>query len=372
MREGGADCDVLVIGAGVVGLATAYAITRSAPGVRVTVLDKEDRPIRRAARVGGVVDSGIHHRPGSLMARCAVRGAAETAAFCAEQGIAHEVTGELIVATRRAELPRLHALVQRGRANGVPVRELGAVQIAEHEPEVRGLAAIHVATTAVCDLAALTGRLAEASGAELRHGARVVRVDRRPGQGVTVRTAAGAEVRAAVLVNCAGTRGDHVARLTGDEPGVRIVPYRGEYRTAERGGRVRGVVSAVPDPEVPFPGVQLARGVDGGVWAAAYTAAVGEPRRAPSPRAFADAVRGLLPSLDEDDLAPAGWGARTRAVLRDGTPADDLLIRQGARAVHVLNTPSPATGAALPIGREAARHALALLDPIRPTNPATT
>ncbi|WP_086730783.1 L-2-hydroxyglutarate oxidase [Streptomyces carpinensis] len=393
------DCDVLVIGGGIVGLATAYAITRAAPGTRVTVLEKEPGPARhQTGRNSGVIHSGIYYRPGSLKARYAVRGAAEMVKFCAEYGIAHAVTGKLIVATEREELPRLHALVQRGRENGIPVRELGTAQIGEYEPEVRGLAAIHVGTTGVCDYVGVARRLADASGAEIRYGAQVVRVDRRPELGVAVRTARGDVVRARVLVNCAGLQCDEVARLTGDEPDVRIVPFRGEYYELARPELVRGLVYPVPDPAFPFLGVHLTKGIDGGVhigpnavpalaregygwgvvrprelartlgWPGAWRLArqhwrygAGELRRSVSKAAFTEAVRRLLPGVAEDDLVPAAAGVRAQAVLRDGTLVDDFLIREGARAVHVLNAPSPAATASLPIGREVARRALEVL-----------
>jgi L-2-hydroxyglutarate oxidase len=397
------DCDVLVIGGGIVGLSTAYAITRAAPGTRVTVLEKEPGPARhQTGRNSGVIHSGIYYRPGSLKARYAVRGAAEMVKFCAEYGIAHAVTGKLIVATEREELPRLHALVQRGRENGIPVRELGAAQIAEYEPEVRGLAAIHVGTTGICDYGAVARQLADASGAQIRYGARVVQVDRRPELGVAVRTAGGDVVRAHVLVNCAGLYCDEVARLTGDEPGVRIVPFRGEYYELARPELVRGLVYPVPDPAFPFLGVHLTRGIDGGVhigpnavpalaregygwtvvrprelastlsWPGAWRIArrhwrygAGELRRSVSKAAFTQAVRRLLPEVREADLVPAPAGVRAQAVLRDGTLVDDFLIRQGPRAVHVLNAPSPAATASLPIGREVARRVLEVLGDVR-------
>jgi L-2-hydroxyglutarate oxidase len=393
------DCDVLVIGGGIVGLSTAYAITRAVPGTRVTVLEKEPGPARhQTGRNSGVIHSGIYYRPGSLKARYAVRGAAEMVKFCAEYGIAHAVTGKLIVATRRDELPRLHSLVQRGRENGIPVRELRAAQIAEYEPEVRGLAAIHVGTTGVCDFVGVARQLADASGAEIRYGARVVQVDRRPELGVAVRTAGGDVVRARVLVNCAGLHCDEVARLTGDEPGMRIMPFRGEYYSLARPELVRGLVYPVPDPAFPFLGVHLTRGIDGdvhlgpnavpalaregygwgvvrprevaatvawpGVWRMArrhWRYGAGELRRSVSRRAFADAVQRLLPAVTADDLVPSAAGVRAQAVLRDGTLVDDFLIREGARTVHVLNAPSPAATASLPIGREVARRALAVL-----------
>jgi L-2-hydroxyglutarate oxidase len=393
------DCDVLVIGGGIVGLSTAYAITCAAPGTRVTVLEKEQGPARhQTGHNSGVIHSGIYYRPGSLKARYALRGATEMVKFCAEYDIAHAVTGKLIVATEKSELPRLHSLVQRGRENGIPVRELGPAQLAEHEPEVRGLAAIHVGTTGVCDYVAVARRLAEASGAEIRYGADVVRVDRRPGLGVAGRPAGGPIVRGRVLVNCAGLHCDEVARLTGDDPGIRIVPFRGEYYTLTRSELVRGLVYPVPDPAFPFLGVHLTRGIDGGVhigpnavpalaregygwkvvrprelgatlaWPGSWRIArrhwrhgAGELRRSVSKAAFTEAVRRLLPAVTPRDLRPAASGVRAQAVLRDGTLVDDFLIKEGPRAVHVLNAPSPAATASLPIGREVARRALAAL-----------
>ncbi|WP_067274106.1 L-2-hydroxyglutarate oxidase [Streptomyces jeddahensis] len=397
--RGALDCDVLVIGGGIVGLSTAYAITRAAPGTRVTVLEKEPGPARhQTGRNSGVIHSGIYYRPGSLKARYAVKGAAEMVKFCAEYDIAHAVTGKLIVATDRAELPRLHALVQRGRENGIPVRELGPAQIAELEPEVRGLAAIHVGTTGVCDFTAVAQQLAEASGAEIRYGAEVTAIDRRADLGVAVRTADGAVVRGRVLVNCAGLHCDEVARLTGDDPGMRIIPFRGEYYELARPELVQGLVYPVPDPAFPFLGVHLTRGIDGGVhigpnavpalaregydwgtvrprelgatlsWPGSWRIArrhwrygAGELRRSVSKSAFTTAVRRLLPAVTEDDLVPAPSGVRAQAVLRDGALVDDFLIREGVRAVHVLNAPSPAATASLPVGREVARRALAAL-----------
>ncbi|WNE97918.1 L-2-hydroxyglutarate oxidase [Streptomyces luomodiensis] len=397
------DCDVLVVGGGIVGMSTAYAITRAAPGTRVTVLEKEAGPARhQTGRNSGVIHSGIYYRPGSLKARFAVRGAAEMVKFCAEYGIAHEVTGKLIVATERAELPRLHGLVQRGRENGIPVRELGPAQIAEYEPWVRGLAAIHVGTTGVCDfgaVAARLARLAQDAGASVRYGARVRTIGRRP-SAVAVRTADGTVLRARALVNCAGLHCDRVARLAGDDPGMRIVPFRGEYYelVPSRAALVNGLVYPVPDPAFPFLGVHLTRGIDGGVhigpnavpalaregyawhtvrprelagtlaypgsWRIArrhWRYGAGEMRRSLSKRAFTDAVRRLLPDVTADDLIAAPAGVRAQAVLPDGTLVDDFLISQSPRIVHVLNAPSPAATASLPIGREIARRVLETL-----------
>nr|WP_237508589.1 L-2-hydroxyglutarate oxidase [Streptomyces sp. SID8382] len=384
-------------------MSTAYAITRAAPGTRVTVLEKEAGPARhQTGRNSGVIHSGIYYRPGSLKARFAARGAAEMVKFCAEHGIPHEVTGKLIVATERSELPRLHGLVQRGRENGIPVRELGPAQIAEYEPWVRGLAAIHVGTTGVCDfgaVAARLARLAQDAGASVRYGARVRTIGRRP-SAVAVRTADGTVLRARALVNCAGLHCDRVARLAGDDPGMRIVPFRGEYYelVPSRASLVNGLVYPVPDPAFPFLGVHLTRGIDGGVhigpnavpalaregyawhtvrpqelagtlaypgsWRIArrhWRYGAGELRRSLSKRAFTDAVRRLLPDVTADDLIAAPAGVRAQAVLPDGTLVDDFLISQSPRIVHVLNAPSPAATASLPIGREVARRVLETL-----------
>ncbi|MEU1822693.1 L-2-hydroxyglutarate oxidase [Streptomyces abikoensis] len=401
--DGGYDSDVLIVGGGIVGLSTAYAITRAAPGTRVVVLEKEHAPaIHQTGRNSGVIHSGIYYRPGSYKARFAVQGAAEMVRFCAEQGLPHEVTGKLIVATDRSELPRLHALVQRGRENGIPVRELGPAQIAEYEPAVRGIAAIHVGTTGVCDFGAVArrlARLAEDAGASVRYGSEVRVVGRR-GSAVAVRTARGEVLRARALVNCAGLYSDRVARLAGDDPGMRIVPFRGEYfeLAPERTDLVRGLVYPVPDPAFPFLGVHLTRGIDGrvhlgpnavpataregynrwtvrpgelagtvgypGTWRIArrhWRYGAGEIRRSLSRRAFAEAVRRLLPGITPQDLIPAAPGVRAQAVLRDGTLVDDFLFAESPRMVHVLNAPSPAATASLPIGREVARRVLAHL-----------
>jgi L-2-hydroxyglutarate oxidase len=407
--------DVVVIGGGIVGMSTAYAITRASPGTRVVVLEKEDGPARhQTGRNSGVIHSGIYYRPGSLKARYAVEGATQMVEFCAEHGLPHEVTGKLIVATEREELPRLHALVQRGRENGIPVRELVPGQISEFEPHVRGLAAIHVGTTGICDYGAVTAtlaRLATDAGAEIRYGAEVRSIDRRA-DGVTVGVAGAgggsspSDVRARVLVNCAGLHCDRIARMAGDNPGMRIVPFRGEYfeLAPDRCDLVRGLVYPVPDPAFPFLGVHLTRGVHGGVHVGpnavpafaregyrrrtirlrdlAGTAAfpgtwriarrhwryeVSEIHRSLSRGAFARAVRRLLPDVRSDDLIPAPSGVRAQAVLRDGTLADDFLLSGSGPFVHVLNAPSPAATASLPIGREVARRALAALYAGSPT-----
>ncbi|MFE0201122.1 L-2-hydroxyglutarate oxidase, partial [[Kitasatospora] papulosa] len=254
--------------------------------------------------------------------------------------------------------------------------------------------------TGVCDFGAVAAQLAEvsaASGAEVRYGEEVRLVDRRP-WGVAVRTSTGRIVRARTLVNCAGLHCDRVAELAGERPGMRIVPFRGEYYELARPELVRGLVYPVPDPAFPFLGVHLTRGIEGGVhvgpnavpalaregygwstvrpgelaatlaWPGSWRIArrhwrygAGELHRSLSKRAFTTAVRRLLPAVAEDDLRPVAAGVRAQAVLRDGTLVDDFMIKESPRAVHVLNAPSPAATASLPIGREVARRALAHL-----------
>ncbi|WP_037574002.1 L-2-hydroxyglutarate oxidase [Phaeacidiphilus oryzae] len=399
----GVDCEVAVVGGGIVGLATAYAIGRRSPGTRVVVLEKEPRPAaHQTGRNSGVIHSGLYYRPGSLKARYAVRGAREMVAFCREYGVPHEVTGKLVVAVDRAELPRLHALAQRGRDNGIPLRELGATQIADYEPRVAGVGALHVETTGICDYAAAAERMAELAGERygmrLRTGSAVEAVAVRP-DGVTVVTGL-AELRARVLVNCAGLQSDRVALMAGYRPPVRILPFRGEFfeLAKERRELVRGLVYPVPDPALPFLGVHLTRDVHGGVhvgpnavpalaregygWTTArprdlaeeaawpgtwrlarrhWRAELAELHHSLSKRAFTRAVRRLLPEIAAEDLVPAPAGVRAQAVTRDGALLDDFAFGEQERAVHVLNAPSPAATASLPIGREVADRALAAL-----------
>ncbi|MDT0308355.1 L-2-hydroxyglutarate oxidase [Streptomyces sp. DSM 44917] len=390
---------MVVVGAGIVGLATAHALRAARPGLAVVVLEKEPEPgLHQTGRNSGVLHSGVYYRPGSRKALFAARGTDRLLKFCAEHGLPHAVPGKLIVATEPEELPRLHELAQRARRNGVPVRELGPAQIAEHEPAVRGIAALRVETTGQADFGAVARELSRQ--VTVRTNAEVVAVDRREGRGVAVRTADGAILRARALVNCAGLHSDRIARLAGDDPGLRIVPFRGEfYRLRpERSGLVRGLVYPVPDPAFPFLGVHLTAGLDGEVhigpnavlalaregydWRTVrpgdlagtlawpgllrmagrhWRAGAGELRRSLSKRAFTAAVQRLLPEVTEEDLLPSPAGVRAQAVRRDGTLADDFEIAEAPHTVHVLNAPSPAATACFPIGEEIAARVLRAL-----------
>ncbi|MFL6130756.1 MAG: L-2-hydroxyglutarate oxidase [Mycobacteriales bacterium] len=392
--------DVVVVGGGIVGLATAYQLTCRRPGLRLLVLEKERQlGTHQTGHNSGVVHSGLYYPPGSRKARYAVEGARRTVDFCREHGLPVEVTGKVVVATSAEELPRLDRLYERGLANGVRVTRLGPDGIREHEPYARGVAGLHVPDTAICDytaVAAAYGRLAEKAGAEIRTGSTVTAVS----PGLTVHTDSG-EVHTRLLVGCAGLHSDRLAKLAGAEPEARILPFRGEYRELVPGRRhlVRALVYPVPDPAFPFLGVHLTRGVDGsvhvgpnavpalrregyrwrqvglrdlagtlaypGFWRlakGAWQEGVQELRRSVSPRLFAAAARRLVPDLADDDLRPAGAGVRAQAVSTDGRLVDDFLVTETPTALHVLNAPSPAATAALPIGAELATRICARLD----------
>jgi len=389
----GARSDLAIVGGGIVGLATALAALRRFPRLRVVVLEKEPRVgLHQSGRNSGVVHSGIYYEPGSQKARLCVEGAAAMALFCEENGVPYRRCGKVVVATEERELPGLAEIHRRGAANGVPGLSLiGTERLREIEPACRGLRALHVPSAAVTDYAAVTsalaGRLAR-DGGEVRTGARVVSVTSR-GTEVVLDTGRGAAVTR-FAVNCAGLHSDRIARLAGADPGVVIVPFRGEYceLAVGRGPAVNGLVYPVPDPTLPFLGVHLTKKVGGGVLAGpnavlalkregyrrtdvdladlagalsfpgfwrmarrSWRRGAGELGRSLSRRAFARAVRRLLPGLRDDDLRPAGSGVRAQAVDRSGHFVDDFLIVPHGRVIHVLNVPSPAATASLVIGR---------------------
>jgi L-2-hydroxyglutarate oxidase len=381
-----------VVGGGIIGLAVAERVLREDPSTHVTVLEKEqDWARHQTGRNSGVIHSGLYYPPGSLKARWCRVGAAALVALARDAGVPHAVTGKLVVATASDELERLAALEARGLANGLRVSRLTTVEAREHEPHVAAMAALRVPETGIIDYravcAVLVRRLRDA-GARLMPGAEVVGgVDR--AREVVVETTRG-EVTADLVVSCAGLHADHLARLLGHQPSVRIVPFRGEYHelTSAAAPLVRGLVYPVPDPAFPFLGVHLTRGIDGhvhagpnavlalaregydwgsidardlsgtlaypGFWRLARRHArsgASEMARSLSARRFADSVRRLVPEVRDEDLVPAPAGVRAQAVRRDGTLVDDFLLERHGRVVHVLNAPSPAATASLEIAR---------------------
>lgn len=393
------DPTVVIIGGGIVGLATAKALAEAERPVRPVVLEKEAALARhQTGHNSGVIHSGIYYKPGSLKARFTVQGAREVVEFARAHGIAHEICGKVVVATLPEELPRLDELERRGTANGVPGLEMiGPERLREIEPHAAGLKALAVASTGIIDyvgVAEAYAKVATARGGEVRTGARVLGL-RRDGGDWVVETSAGTE-RTPYVINCAGLYSDFMARLTGATPPVRIIPFRGEYYdlVKARESLVKALIYPVPDPAFPFLGVHFTRMVKGGVeagpnavlsfkregyrktdfdarefwdtlsypgfWKLAakyWRTGAGEFHRSFSKAAFVRALQRLLPDLRMDDLHPSGAGVRAQAIDPAGALVDDFSIQVLGGIVHVLNAPSPAATASLPIGRAIADEA---------------
>jgi (S)-2-hydroxyglutarate dehydrogenase len=382
----------VVIGAGIIGLATAHRLATEQPDATVTVLDKEPRVgAHQTGHNSGVIHAGVYYAPGSLKARLCRAGNASMVEFCAEYGVPARVCGKLIVATDSSELPRLRALHERALANGLDASMLNPAEAAAYEPHLSCVAAMHVPTTGIVDFAAVCRTLAdlvEKAGGQVRLGTRVTGVHAAAG-GTVVSTTAG-EFRADLLVNCAGLHADRIARMAGLDPSARIIPFRGEYYELrpDRRDLVRGLIYPVPDPQFPFLGVHLTRMIDGSVHAGPNavlaTAREGytwrriqardiadtatwpgtwrlvrrhlrygltEVRRSLSRRRFATDLARLVPEVTADDIVPVGAGVRAQAVRRDGRLVDDFLVESRPGQVHVLNAPSPAATSALEIAK---------------------
>jgi L-2-hydroxyglutarate oxidase LhgO len=395
--------DVVVVGGGIVGLATGLAVLARRPGASLVVLEKEDAlAAHQTGRNSGVIHAGLYYKPGSLKAALCARGRTMLERFCDEHGVRFERCGKVVVATRDEEVPRLEELERRGRANGLAgVRRIGAEELREHEPHAAGVAALFVPETGIVDYRevarAYAAELARRGG-EVRTGARATGVARR-GERVVVESTAG-DVEARVLVGCAGLGSDRLARMAGLDVDVAIIPFRGEYwmLAPERAHLVKNLVYPVPDPAFPFLGVHFTRRIGGGIeagpnavlalaregyrrtsfdardaWEAArwpglwrmarrhWRAAIAEQARSLSRTRFARACAALVPEVTASDLAPGGAGVRAQAVARDGALVDDFAFAEAPRMVHVLNAPSPAATASLAIGEEIAARALAWL-----------
>ena len=393
--------DVAVVGGGLVGTATALAL--SSHGLAVVVLEAEGTlAAHQSGHNSGVIHSGLYYKPGSLKARLCVEGAADLYRFCAAEGVACERTGKLVVATREEELPALAELLRRGTENGLAgLSRLGPQEIREIEPHAAGIAALHVPQSGIADypgVARAYGRKIEQAGGRVVTGARVLGVARIAGR-TRAETARG-PFDCALLVNCAGLQADRVARLAGVEPSVRVIPFRGEYfeLRPERRSLVRGLIYPVPDPRFPFLGVHLTKTTDGrveagpnavlalkregyrwrdvslrdlaetaawpGFWrlmARIWRTAAGEVWRSAVRRVFVADLQRLVPELRGSDLAPGGSGVRAQALDREGKLVDDFHVEPGEGSLHVLNAPSPAATASLAIGRHIAGLAMEAL-----------
>ena len=385
--------NVIIIGGGVVGLGAALEITRRFPRLRLLVLEKEDRVARhQSGHNSGVIHSGVYYRPGSLKARLCVTGAAAMVDFCREHGVPHHVCGKVIVATRADELPRLEDLRRRGEANGLTgLRLIGPDELREIEPHATGLQALVVPSTGVTDYALVCQKYAElvsASGGTVTTSASATGIQR-TAQHIVVETSRGV-FSTESLINCAGLFSDRICRMAGDDPGVMIVPFRGEYYdlTPQRAALVRALIYPVPDPRFPFLGVHFTRRVSGkvdagpnavlalsregyrhtdvslrdlassavfpGFWRMArknWRYGLDEWQRSLSKPAFVRALQRLLPEIGEDDLVPGGSGVRAQALKPDGSLVDDFQFVPSGKILHVLNVPSPAATASLAVGR---------------------
>lgn len=398
------DVDVIVVGAGIVGLATALKLLQARPGLSLMVLEREDRvAAHQSSHNSGVLHAGLYYRPGSLKARLCRAGKQELEDFAAEHGIPVRRVGKVVVATRQEEVGRLLALLDRGRANGVPgLRLLDRPALAEVEPHVAGRAALHSPSTAVVDFGEVCRALArevERRGGRVDLGEEVVGLRR--GSGAAKVLTPARSLAARLVITCAGPYADRVAALTGDPGGVRIVPFRGSYLRIRPPADelVRGNVYPVPDPRLPFLGTHLTRRVGGELWAGPTVGLAGsrsvhargrflgpdlrEALRSPGfwrllgryPLAavreglldrivhlHVRALRRLVPDLSAADVEPGPVGVRGQAVGRDGTLLEDFALGGDGQVLHVHNAPSPAATAALAIGGELTRRALARLE----------
>jgi (S)-2-hydroxyglutarate dehydrogenase len=387
---------VVVVGGGILGLATARLIAREQPDTVVTVLEKEPQlALHQMARNSGVVHAGIYYEPDSLKARLCRRGVALMRDYCAERGIPYETCGKLVIALEEPELPRLERLAERAHANGVPgLRRLDAAELREIEPHATGIAALHSPETAITDFRAVALALADELrewGGAVRTGVEATRVRSGPGPAATVELIDGSKLRADRVVVCAGLHADRLARRSGEDPSPRIVPFRGEYwaLVPERRSLVRGLIYPVPDPALPFLGVHLTKRLDGSVligpnavlalaregygrttvrgrdlaetlaWSGTWRlmrrhwrAGADEAKRSLSKRAFVGEARRYVPELRIEDAARAGAGVRAQAVDRDGTLVDDFRIGGDARVTWIRNAPSPAATSSLAIAEE--------------------
>jgi L-2-hydroxyglutarate oxidase LhgO len=383
--------DVVVVGAGILGLATAWTLVRDEPARRVVVVDKETTvAAHQSSHNSGVVHAGVYYAPGSLKARLCREGKAALEAFCAARDIPLVRNGKVIVAVNAAELPRLAALGRRAAANGVEgLRQLDGAELRRIEPNVAGIAGLHSPTTGVVDFPtvcrALAAEVREAGG-ELLLGEAVTGIEEQAGEVVVTTTRR--ELTAGRVVTCAGLQSDRVAAMTGHEVDLRIVPFRGTWYVLGRPELVRGNVYPVPDPRMPFLGVHLTPRIDGEVWvgpnAVLAGAREGYRRGSLAPRDLRDAlvfpglwrlgrryavtgarelaedrsrrlylrqVRRYVPDVTLDDLARGPSGIRAQAVRADGSMVDDFSIGGTGRVVHVRNAPSPAATASLAIAR---------------------
>lgn len=383
--------DVVVIGGGIVGLAAAYQLTRLRPGASVVVLEKEGGPARhQTGHNSGVLHSGIYYKPGSLRALNCRSGKRLMEEFCRTESIPFEICGKVIVACGENELPGLKRIYERGQANGVDCAMIDQARLREIEPHTAGIAAIHVPEAGIVNYGAVCRRLVELveqAGGKFVAQAAVTAI-RQEVDVVTLESRAG-QFRARWVVNCTGLQSDRTTRLSGRQPEVKIVPFRGEYFELHDAAKrlCRNLIYPVPDPSFPFLGVHFTRMINGSVEcgpnavlafaregyrkrdvnlrdlaetltyagflrmaAKHWRTGCGEMWRSFSKAAFVTALQRLVPEIRSEDLDAAPAGVRAMALARDGSIVDDFVIEEHLRVVNVCNAPSPAATSSLQIG----------------------
>ena len=400
--------DVTIIGAGLIGLSTALHLLQRKPDIKLTVIEKSDGPAsQQSGHNSGVIHSGIYYKPGSFKALFCVEGRASMSAYCEDNGIPTWACGKLIVATTPAEEARLEDLFERGKANNVKgLKLVGREEMLEIEPHVAGTKALHAPYTAIVDFTRVARSYAskiEELGATIRYRNALRSVVPLGDGGLakfTLQTD-DAEIQSRTLINCAGLHSDIVAEMSGVAPGLRIIPFRGEYYTLRKSSEhfVKGLIYPVPDPAFPFLGVHLTQTMKGwveagpnavlamkregyrkrdfsvrdatrtmsfpGFWKMAmnnWRTGVYETARSIRKGMFLKSLQRLMPELTSNDLAPGGSGVRAQAVKPDGSLLDDFHIEQTDSAVHVLNAPSPGATSSLVIGNHIANLATELLN----------
>jgi L-2-hydroxyglutarate oxidase len=394
--------DVIIVGGGIVGLATAHRLLESNPSLKIALFEKEAMvSMHQTGNNSGVIHSGLYYKPGSLKAKNCIEGYHQLIDYCTSQEIPFELTGKIVVASTEGQRVQLENLYQRGQENGLDgLKKLSLAEMREHEPHVIGVEGMWVPQTGIVDYRAVAAKLAQgiqAKGCALHLGEKVTNITK--GLTFSIVETEKAVYEAKLIINCAGLYSDKVAQWTQKEPlDVRIVPFRGEYfkLRKEKEYLVKNLIYPVPDPNFPFLGVHFTRMMRGGVEAGPnavlafkkegykklgidvkelwdtltwpgfqkvatkyWETGLGEMYRSFSKEAFTKALQGLIPEIQMDDLVEGGAGVRAQACDRNGGLLDDFSIVQDDKVINILNAPSPAATSSLSIGKTVVEMALA-------------